>query len=895
MATISVATNLQQQTVTVVNLTATASTGTVTAALAWSPSIEEGQVFGVWSSAEVYKGALSIASISSTVLTFYRLIDIDDGELTPAIIVGDVIRVAHTPVTAGFAADVNIVAYESGATTSRLGTYYFAGHNINIAANCLLQVTPRDSLLFGTQSTVMPIAGSGTLVVGTYKTTNGVTSFRQFEAIQSDRLVSPAGGNPIGASSLEFFCGTINLNQGWINSARLRTYSQEAVVTSTNTTNGVDIQVRYGLEDWAVRGLTTEGGISVTLIRPISTFKRWRSRGVFGLGALAGSNYRLANTWTPVYAPEFDGSNVYDIRGSASYWWDFINPRYGFNVRWLGGLTLMKLSQQIKVTVKNPSGVAIKSKLWITETNSGNRLAPNTIQSNPDFTATTIYTSDQASGMHDLSILGSVVYDAGAGIKIDDRQPTVAVSNVIKAISPDIRISSYGFLPSSVSQTIYGESRQSIEQKLVADASCVQTDIATVQGYTELENSIKAYDAYMALRHTTFAGNISFNMARSGSLLTVFGRDLVIDASAASLIEETVTTITIRASVFTGSITAAGSVTLVNGAAVTGAVYDVNNAGQIMVTGASVADTVEMHRVADGVLLATRTGPGAFAVPPALVGVSVYFERKVGAALVVSTIIAPVTLTAGENPDAPMYSGSQVQVANLDNVAKETTLQALASANQTEHDATQSAIAALPAPLNSTQTQAAAAAALVAYDAVVPADLAGLATSANVTAAQTAIIAEVDAIPTNPLLTTDTRLNNLDAAISTRSTLTAPQVRTELATELGRLDVAVSTRLATASYVAPTTAPTAADNAAAVRTNLATELARIDATVSSRLATTGYTAPANADIAAIKAKTDTLVNTVAPTAAQIRAEMETNGSKLDTAAKKSKAAWVNTL
>ncbi len=54
--------------------------------------------------------------------------------------------------------------------------------------------------------------------------------------------------------------------------------------------------------------------------------------------------------------------------------------------------------------------------------------------------------------------------------------------------------------------------------------------------------------------------------------------------------------------------------------------------------------------------------------------------------------------------------------------------------------------------------------------------------------------------------------------------------------------------------------PSAATNAAAVRTELATELARIDVATSTRLATAGYTAPANSDIVAIRAKTDTLVN-----------------------------------
>jgi hypothetical protein len=93
---------------------------------------------------------------------------------------------------------------------------------------------------------------------------------------------------------------------------------------------------------------------------------------------------------------------------------------------------------------------------------------------------------------------------------------------------------------------------------------------------------------------------------------------------------------------------------------------------------------------------------------------------------------------------------------------------------------------------------------------------------------------------------------------------------------------------------------------AQVRTELATELARIDAAVSTRLASASYTAPANADITAIKAKTDNLPSDPAdqsliiaatdqirtdiaaietggstgPTAAEIRAEMDANSTKL---------------
>jgi hypothetical protein len=140
-----------------------------------------------------------------------------------------------------------------------------------------------------------------------------------------------------------------------------------------------------------------------------------------------------------------------------------------------------------------------------------------------------------------------------------------------------------------------------------------------------------------------------------------------------------------------------------------------------------------------------------------------------------------------------------------------------------------------------------------------------------------------------------TKMANLDATISSRSTLTtgdlpsvpsassvASAVRTEL-TEISNLDASVSSRLASAAYTAPTSAPTAAAVASAVRTEL-TELSNLDATISSRLADADYTAPANSDISAIKIKTDNLPASPAavsdiPTTAQISEAVE--GSLLD--------------
>jgi len=79
----------------------------------------------------------------------------------------------------------------------------------------------------------------------------------------------------------------------------------------------------------------------------------------------------------------------------------------------------------------------------------------------------------------------------------------------------------------------------------------------------------------------------------------------------------------------------------------------------------------------------------------------------------------------------------------------------------------------------------------------------------------------VNAIPINPLLTNDIRLDNIDASVSSRASQS--------------------------SVNGIPTNPLLTNDA---------RLNNLDATISSRLATSGYTAPANADIVAIKAKTD---------------------------------------
>ena len=125
-------------------------------------------------------------------------------------------------------------------------------------------------------------------------------------------------------------------------------------------------------------------------------------------------------------------------------------------------------------------------------------------------------------------------------------------------------------------------------------------------------------------------------------------------------------------------------------------------------------------------------------------------------------------------------------------------------------------------------------------------------------------LAVVDGIADAIKAKTD-NLPALPAAVGSAMTLTSGE-RTAIANEVEAqiINEADAERVLTAitdkiASVNPSLDDlTLAGIASAVRTELATELARIDAAISSRLSSAGYTAPDNASVSAIKVKTDNL-------------------------------------
>jgi len=123
---------------------------------------------------------------------------------------------------------------------------------------------------------------------------------------------------------------------------------------------------------------------------------------------------------------------------------------------------------------------------------------------------------------------------------------------------------------------------------------------------------------------------------------------------------------------------------------------------------------------------------------------------------------------------------------------------------------------------------------------------------AAVKAVDDAVKAKTDNLPASPAATgsamTLTAAYDAAKTAATQTSVDDLPTNAELTSGLAGADDATLAAIAALNNI----------STASIRTELATELGRIDVASSTRLATSGYTAPDNADILLIKAKTDNL-------------------------------------
>ena len=105
--------------------------------------------------------------------------------------------------------------------------------------------------------------------------------------------------------------------------------------------------------------------------------------------------------------------------------------------------------------------------------------------------------------------------------------------------------------------------------------------------------------------------------------------------------------------------------TVTNGAAASTVIISPTT---VIITGAQVADSVEMRRFSDSLLLETFTGSGSKNVA-AHIGVNVYFRRLDGTQIIASSFPNPLVIVSGDNGTVPLFSGQEVQIGNVGDIA----------------------------------------------------------------------------------------------------------------------------------------------------------------------------------------------------------------------------------
>jgi hypothetical protein len=159
---------------------------------------------------------------------------------------------------------------------------------------------------------------------------------------------------------------------------------------------------------------------------------------------------------------------------------------------------------------------------------------------------------------------------------------------------------SYGHSLSSSTQALKGLGELAVTWVLFDDLTITQSDKAIVDAYTEIENSAKFYDRAKSYLTDNYAGEGATIVARSGNEIDLGSYDLVIDATASSAFAISGTTITIKASTFTGDLTTTGTITLSNGASVLGQYTDANGTNIILpwsVTNIEAGSTLQLYNV----------------------------------------------------------------------------------------------------------------------------------------------------------------------------------------------------------------------------------------------------------------------------------------------------------
>ena len=404
-----------------------------------------------------------------------------------------------------------------------------------------------------------------------------------------------------GSTSLfNMYGGLISgaITTSYRNGAAINLYDGKYVIRDEGITNGTNWLIRYLDASYNIQKHSIKGGsLSIGSGTAGSTFSISRPES----GGVAYWFQHLSST--PVRIKDYIVGNGYDV-GVAIYQNVNVphvsiseNSDAGTNVDVRGGETNPSLYAQnagihifvreITVNLVSDAG-AVDGRIYIKDTNNGQRKNLNSV----DDTADKIYEATMASG----SISSWTKTGGGSLSYVNDNEVILGIVNVERNNSNsrgisnqgiyrkdlrgkndiegedlfDIDYASYNFELKSFERSLSGSGVFSLDEKMFTDEFITETTKATVDAYSELETPEKFYDRAKAHLYDNYAGESSTIVNRSGSTIDAGSYNVKIDATAGSAFAFAGSTITIKATTFTGAINTTGILTLANGSIING-------------------------------------------------------------------------------------------------------------------------------------------------------------------------------------------------------------------------------------------------------------------------------------------------------------------------------------
>lgn len=476
----------------------------------------------------------------------------------------------------------------SGVTTyEQNGRRVYILDNRKLVISGTLSHDPEsEEMFFENYASGITLRVNGTYNLGSYDSATGKyssgTAIRFGRNSDSNYLESHSDIYIHSTGTLNWYGGSIHSQRQLSNYGTLNTFSQEAKLIGYGN---VRKEIRQRSVNCNINGLVTKD-YSFAAIANANQIENWTPYNDTVIAGFIVSSSFANNTFAVVKGLDPSGITAAVSNFWQQRWVKFINCLAGSDISVVGlstnstaNLGLVEIRQEVRLKYTDLNFNSLDGvKVSMTDTNNGNRLAANQIQSNPDYTTDRSYTGTSSSG--------EVLFDTDGGVLVAvhwrDTGGAQASNNEIDYRSSagnntdtfTFHSCDYANQIAVTTKALKGSNGVDLEVVLVPDLSISESNKTTVDAYTELNTSAQIYDRAKSYLYDNYAGEVSTIVSKDGLQVDIGSNNLVLDGTASSVIGLSGTTLTIKSGTFTSGVKGSGTVTVSNGVTLNGGTFD---------------------------------------------------------------------------------------------------------------------------------------------------------------------------------------------------------------------------------------------------------------------------------------------------------------------------------